>query len=486
MIAKNNSKTNKMLDEARWLLGFQPEEQYGSNGRDLKEFLHKNRNALLFQRAIGQFFDKDHPGHKTYFGELPLSFAVSRNSFEFVKFLVVDCDCWMDMSDKHGNTAAHLAVYHDNFPMFLFLWKLWDTGSNTGRGRSKKNADLKTKFLELESKGDPLERGFTPLVYAAHLGRVDFFKKLWDHMGKSSMLDPSIDPIINGFMPMQWRLGCISQFLYPLDQIDPIGQILSFDADIQGEKTCAEMAKAALRSVPLFQQLKDDALIDSIVSKMKLIFFKKGACVVRQGQESNGKMYVIQAGCCVVHKKGSDGKMRVFQLQRRFFGELGALGNQCHHKQRAATIVTTMDSDIWEIDLPEPIGHVECDAKAFISDQQLAYEDSRLRPCVLNETLSMAKSNILRKPQEEESRHLMLLSSGFLKELIEWKWRRFGAMPSSVFHRPSRSSMLNHLISLPSHMSFARYVILSDCFAGETKFNSFMHWAVFQYVMYVL
>jgi len=128
MIAKNNSKTNKMLDEARWLLGFQPEDQYGHNGRDLKDFLFRNRRKLLHQPAIGQFFDKENPEHRAYFGELPLSFAVSRNSFEFVKFLVVDCDCWMDKADKHGNTAAHLAVYHDNFPMFLFLWKLWDVG----------------------------------------------------------------------------------------------------------------------------------------------------------------------------------------------------------------------------------------------------------------------------------------------------------------------------------------------------------------------
>ena len=434
MIAKNNSKTNKMLDEARWLLGFQPEDQYGHNGRDLKDFLFRNRRKLLHQPAIGQFFDKENPEHRAYFGELPLSFAVSRNSFEFVKFLVVDCDCWMDKADKHGNTAAHLAVYHDNFPMFLFLWKLWDVGLTTGRGRYGKT---KTKFLELESKGDDIERGFTPLVYAAHLGRVEFFQKLWDHMGKTSMLDPDIDPIANGLMPIQWKWGSIRQFLYPLDQVDPLGQIIFFDTDIEG-KNNQDMAKIALIHVPMFANVKDDALLDLLVSKMVLKSFKKGTHVLKQGQLSDGKMYIIQKGSCIVQKTERDKKKKKFQLQRRYFGELGALGHQQHpsNTKRAATVTTTTECDIWELTLPIPIGGSEIDERKFLSDQLQTYVDSRPKPCVLNETLSCVKSNIKRKSQEEESHHLELLSSGFLKELIDKKWKRFGAQPPRFLRAP--------------------------------------------------
>jgi len=434
MIAKNNSKTNKMLEEAKWLLGFADEEQYGHNGRDLKEFLHKNRRSLLHQPAIGQFFDKDHKEHKAYFGEFPLSFAVSRNSFEFVKFLVVDCGCWMDKGDKHGNTAAHLAVYHDNFPMFLFLWKLWDLGIDTGKGRTCKSAKLKTKFLELETTPSELERGFTPLVYAAHLGRVEFFKKLWDHMGKTSMLDPDIDPIVNGLMPIQWKWGSIRQFLYPLDQVDPIGQLRFFEAVTDDEnaiKSSPEMAKAVLKQVPLFEKVKDKALIDRIVSKMELKTFKKGTYVLKHDQKSNGKMYIIQAGSCVVLKKDKDNIKRKFPLQKRFFGELGALGHQLDPKyeKRAATVITTTDCDIWELDLPTPLHHIDVDKEEFISNQQQTYADSRHRPCVLNETLHCVTSNIMRKSRDEENHHLKLLSSGFLKELIDKKWKRFGAQP---------------------------------------------------------
>ncbi len=378
---------------------------------------------------MGSFFDRDDPQHQAYFGEFPLSFAVSRNSYEFVKFLVVDCDCWMDKQDKHGNTAAHLAVYHDNFAMFLFLWKLWDLGIGTGKGRSPRNKN--TKFLELESNGDDCEHGLTSLVYAANLGKVDFFTKLWDFMGRSNWLDEEINAQTNQLMPIQWKWGSIKQFLYPLEQVDPIGQTYFFDTDIedQQDKTCDDMKKHALKSVPMLEK-ETDLVIELICSKMELKHFKCGSCVLREGEPSNGKMYIVQTGSCEIDK----GKHRL-QLKTRYFGELGAFGrqNEQDYRKRAATVRTVHDSDIWELTVPDPLpSSSHNDSKALLKKQVAEYRKARRRPCVMSETLSQVTSNIRRKPQEEESSHLKLLNSGFLKELIDKKWKRFGLRPCAL------------------------------------------------------
>jgi hypothetical protein len=459
MIAKNDSKSNRMLDEARWLLGMNPESEYsfcGSGGLELKNYLYGHRRKLLHQEAIGTFFERDHPQHKAYYGELPLSFAVSRNSYEFVKFLVVDCDCWMDKRDKHGNTAAHLAVYHNNFSMFLFLWKLWDLGMDSGKGRSHHSFQSRTKFLELESNGNDIERGFTPLVYAAHLGKVEFFTKLWDYMGRSSQLDPDIDPLVNGLMPLQWQWGSIRQFLYPLEQIDPIGQIHFFDTDIDDNapkesKETETMKNIALQTVPIFESLfeslktesdKDAAqrqmvlkTLETIRSKMVLKTFKKEQKILRQGFESNGKMYIIQSGSCVIYKHSKTKGFEKFHLSVRYFGELGAFGHQDHpqFKHRAATVEALTDSDIWELDVPYALPSINIESAPFLRLRQKAYQDLRSRPCALNEALSQVQSNIMRKPQQEECNHLKLLNSGFLKELIDKKWQRFGVQSCHLF-----------------------------------------------------
>ena len=435
MIAKNDSKNNVMLVEARWLLGMAPAEDYrfnqDANGHELQAYLVKNRGKLLHQPAIGMFFDKDDPDCKAYFGEFPLSFAVSRNSFEFVHFLVVDCDCCIDKRDKHGNTAAHLAVYHDNFTMFLFLWKLWDLGIDSGKYRSEQSRDLETKFLELESNPSEFERGYTPLVYAAHLGKVEFFTKLWDYMGRNYTLDQEISPVVNGLMPMQWKWGSISQFLYPLEQIDPIGQTRFFDTD--EEKDEKKSKQIALRSVPIFDHLTNEADMEPIISKMVIRDVKRGVHILEQGSESNGKMYIIQSGSCVAYKRDEENVLQKFSLSVRYFGELGALGHQekPQFKVRAATVTALVDSKIWELDLPHPIPNLNLGSSRFLHLRQQAYRDSRNRPCVLNEALSQVTSNIMRKPQQDESDHLKLLNSGFLKELIDKKWKRFGTKIAS-------------------------------------------------------
>jgi hypothetical protein len=438
MIAKNDSKKNTMLGEAKWLLGMDSDDQYsfeGSDGKDLKKYLFENRRKLLHQPAVGIFFDKDDPQCKAYFGEFPLSFAVSRNSYEFVKFLVVDCDCWMDKQDKHGHTAAHLAVYHDNFAMFLFLWKLWDLGMTDPekpKGRSK--ANRRTKFLELESHGDDFESGMTPLVYAAHLGKVDFFTKLWDYMGRSNVLDEEINPIVNELMAIQWKWGSIRQFLYPLEQIDPIGQTCYFDTDMEPnqDKHHKDMKKLAIKSVPIFENIKNEADIDDICSKMQLKSYKCGTSVLREGDCSNGKMYIIQTGSCEIFKKKPYQRLN---LKVRYFGELGAFGRQDDDKFsfRAATVKTVIDSDIWELDMPKPFPCLDREFKRFLDKQVGEYNEAKRRRCVLNETLSQVTSNIMRKPEKnEENAHLELLNSGFLKELIDKKWKRFGAQPRPI------------------------------------------------------
>jgi hypothetical protein len=456
MIAKNDSKNNKMLDEARWLLGMKSEDEYcfqGSDGKDLKKYLFDNRRNLLHQPAVGSFFDKDDKQMKAYFGEFPLSFAVSRNSYEFVKFLVVDCNCWMDKQDKHGNTAAHLAVYHDNFDMFLFLWKLWDLGMKSGNGRSQNHRN--TRFLELEStrNGDESEFGMTPLVYAAQLGKVDFFTKLWDYMGRNNVLDDQIDTSANQLVPIQWKWGSIRQFLYPLEQIDPIGQTCVFESDIdisqdlsaeakKLELSSAKAKKLALKSVPIFEKASD-SVVDMICSNMELKDYSCGSSVVVKGKLSNGKMYIIQSGSCEIFK----GSQRL-PLRVRYFGELGAFGHQHDekYKYRAATVTTMIDSHIWELNIPDPLPNLHTDHLDFLMNLSKKYESAKRPRCVLNEALSEVTSNIMRKAHDDENNHLQLLNSGFLKVLIDTKWQRFGAQSHSNYSLFSWLSFFSHTI----------------------------------------
>ncbi len=453
MIAKNHSKTNKMIQEAKWLLGMNAQDEYahdGSDGRELQTYLKENRRKLLNQHAIGTFFDKDDPSCKAYFGELPLSFAVSRNSFEFVKFLVVDCDCWIDNADKNGHTAAHLAVFHDNFAMFVFLWKLWDLGVESSKGRTRPSREMKTKFLELESHGDNDWGGYTPLVYAAHLGRVDFFTKLWDYMGRTSVLDSEIDPNSNGLMPIQWKWGSIRQFLYPLEQIDPIGHYHFFETDFEDNEPhdSDRCKKLALESVPIFETVMNGAntcgTMKTLMSRMTLKSYKCGSFILRQGEESNGKMYVIQHGCveALIKNGRQDAEKNVLSV--RYFGELGAFGRQSDekYKHRAASNRAIVDSEIWEIDVPMSLPQISVDSQRFVRLRAQAYKDSKIRPCVLTEALSKVRSNIMRKPQDDECPHLRLFNTGFIKELIDKKWKRFGALPSL-----RRDTFLPHVIS---------------------------------------
>jgi hypothetical protein len=428
-----------MIVEAKWLLGMDVQKEYshdGSDGSELQTYLKENRRKLLNQHAIGTFFDKDDPSCKAYFGELPLSFAVSRNSFEFVKFLVVDCDCWIDNADKNGHTAAHLAVYHDNFAMFVFLWKLWVLGMESQKGRTRQSRDMKTHFLELESHGDSdWIGGYTPLVYAAHLGRVDFFTKLWDYMGRTNILDPEIDPISNGLMQIQWKWGSIRQFLYPLEQIDPIGQYHFFDTDLEDKEPSdsPRLKKIALESVPLFESvLKDSDTMNNLMSRMILKKCKSGSYVLRQGEKSNGKMYIIQQGCVEIIIKNGAQEFGKCYLSARYFGELGAFGRQIDEKYkfRSASIKTVVDSDIWEIDVPTSLPQINFNSQSFVNLRAQIYKESKVRPCVLTEALSKVRSNIMRRPQDEECPYLRLFNTGLIKELIDKKWKRFGALPA--------------------------------------------------------
>lgn len=82
-------------DEARFLLNLEPD--------------------LLYSRAEGGFFHRSGPDSTAYYGEYPLSFAVSTNQADIVRMLVVEKGAWISAGDRHGNTAAHLAVHHDRY-----------------------------------------------------------------------------------------------------------------------------------------------------------------------------------------------------------------------------------------------------------------------------------------------------------------------------------------------------------------------------------
>ena len=71
---------------------------------------------LLSQHATGTFFE---PGGYSYYGELPLSFAVCTNRADIVRVLL---DARADLEARdivNGNTAMHMTVLHGTMDMYV-------------------------------------------------------------------------------------------------------------------------------------------------------------------------------------------------------------------------------------------------------------------------------------------------------------------------------------------------------------------------------
>ena len=112
----------------------------------------------------GGFFAR---GASAYYGEYPLGFAVCTNQPAFVRFLVVECYADISAGDSHGNTAAHLCVYHDRLEMYELLEALWDKGY-----------------------GRPVQHAQTPL--AAVRSSLEEMKKLSEEY-RDSIGDPDVN-----------------------------------------------------------------------------------------------------------------------------------------------------------------------------------------------------------------------------------------------------------------------------------------------------
>lgn len=136
--------------------------------RDVAEgrFLLARCPELVHGRADGDFF---HLGGQAYYGELPLGFAVCTNQPEFVTMLVREAGALISAGDEYGNTAAHLAVWHERLDMYALLEALWDRGY----GRAPRHARVP---LSAVRNAD----GQTPLVLAAALGKTAVFAALWE------------------------------------------------------------------------------------------------------------------------------------------------------------------------------------------------------------------------------------------------------------------------------------------------------------------
>jgi len=164
--------------------------------------------TLVDGRADGEFFKH---GATAYYGATPLGFAVCSNQANFVRWLVVECGVSLAAADEHGNTAAHMCVYHGRLAMYGLLEELWDKGY--GRPRA-----LAATPLSALRNGD----GCTPLALAAELDKADMVDALWERSRRQN-----------------WRWGSITCLLYPLHNVDTIGQVLAEAAAADGDDSLA-------------------------------------------------------------------------------------------------------------------------------------------------------------------------------------------------------------------------------------------------------
>ena len=146
------------------------------------------QDALLLGRATGPFFgpDGDH-----FFGELPLSFAVSLGRVDTLDRLLMDEERarrldLLRQADAFGNTVMHLCVKHNQPAMMDHLWR-W-------------HRDDMVWCLEQRDT-----EGKTPLMLAVRLGEARMVE--WLEVQQRTTL---------------WRFGETAQELVPLDELDPI------------------------------------------------------------------------------------------------------------------------------------------------------------------------------------------------------------------------------------------------------------------------
>uniref|UniRef100_H2ZM53 Ion transport domain-containing protein n=1 Tax=Ciona savignyi TaxID=51511 RepID=H2ZM53_CIOSA len=166
------------------------------NVEGVKILLNTN-NVDLHARAQGTFFvpvdikrgDVKLRKHKyegyAYYGELPLSFAVSIGNKEIYD-LLIEHDCDPSLTDRFGNNVLHLTVIHDQPDMYYYVLK---HSKNTPDPNACNNKNL------------------TPLALAAYLGKQEMFEKILEISSKQF-----------------WSFNSVTCSAYPLRAFDTIGK----------------------------------------------------------------------------------------------------------------------------------------------------------------------------------------------------------------------------------------------------------------------
>jgi hypothetical protein len=198
-------------------------------------FLLRICPTLIHGRATGNFFSIN---GSAYYGASPLGFAVCTNQANFVMFLIVECGAFISDRDAHGNTAAHMAVYHNRLDMYELLERLW----NSGYG---KPPDLSEVPLHALRNND----AYTPIVLASALGLKDMCICLWERQRN-----------------IEWKWGSITAITFPLEHIDSIAQLIA-EVNLKTGKDEAAKALGLLQAAgPLPSSGRVPTVLDIVVN----------------------------------------------------------------------------------------------------------------------------------------------------------------------------------------------------------------------------
>lgn len=174
---------------------------------------------LIDAEATGSFFAIDRP---TYYGGLPLSFAVAMNDARAATYLVMRAGACLVAPDRYGNTPLHIAVHHGRVEMIALLFDLWARGYGrpdaAGEGGHGSRVPSLARFVNAE--------GCTPLAYAA---------KLDDCALVSLLIARESEP--------HWRWGPVTSEHVSLHHIDPAIRNI---VDAERAKAAAEGGETAV------------------------------------------------------------------------------------------------------------------------------------------------------------------------------------------------------------------------------------------------
>jgi len=161
----------------------------------LVQWLLEKAPGLLKGEAVGTFLS---PGKDTYFGGYPLLFAVASNQMDMVEAILnlelpkmerkLEPYQNILLTDKHGNSALHLAVVHDLKDMYDFCCEEAE--------ECEKELDP-NEFVPLRFKRNV--EGLSPLALAAAMGNKDMFEHI---LKKNTLKAWTYGPVVCYMVPL--------------------------------------------------------------------------------------------------------------------------------------------------------------------------------------------------------------------------------------------------------------------------------------------